>query len=66
LRLAVILCRRRGDDVLPRYQVSACNNSIELSLPKTWLEQHPLICDELKQEQHYLQVINLSLQVNAI
>jgi len=66
LRLAVILCRRRGDDILPSYQVSSNNKVIQLSLPKTWLQQHPLICDELKQEQHYLQAIGLSLEIKKL
>jgi exopolyphosphatase/guanosine-5'-triphosphate,3'-diphosphate pyrophosphatase len=66
LRLAVILCRRRGDDILPNYQVSSNNNIIELSLPTKWLQQHPLICDELKQEQHYFKAIELSLEIKKL
>jgi exopolyphosphatase / guanosine-5'-triphosphate,3'-diphosphate pyrophosphatase len=68
LRLAVILCRRRCDDVLPSYQChisdQANKNEMLLSLPKDWLEQHPLIADELKHENQYLHVIGLSLQIN--
>jgi len=66
LRLAVILCRRRGDDVLPSYQVTSKNNTLYLTLPKPWLQQHPLIADELKQEQHYLQAIALTIEIIAI
>ncbi len=66
LRLAIILCRRRRDDVLPCYQCSIDkqdNRNILLSLPQSWLVEHPLIADELKQESHYLQQLNLSLTI---
>ena len=66
LRLAVILCRRRSDDVLPCYHISSKNNVLHLSLPKAWLQQHPLICDELKQEQQHLQIIALSLEITTV
>ncbi len=66
LRLAIILCHRRRDDVLPFYQTSVDNQSktkdkIHLSLPPQWLATHPLIADELQQENRYLQTIGLTL-----
>ena len=61
LRLAVILCHRRQDDVLPCYQTKLTHQTIELSLPKSWLAAHPLIVDELKQENQQLQAIGFSL-----
>ena len=63
LRLAVILCHRRQNEVLPNYQAKLVSNKIYLSLPESWLSTHPLIFDELKQEQQHLQAINLSLSV---
>ena len=65
LRLAVILCKRRRDDVLPAYSAKIVNNTIHLCIPKTWLDQHPLIEDELKQEHGFLQVMNLSLTIDC-
>jgi len=67
LRLAVILCRRRKDDALPDYQTTIVKNMgddvINLCLPKQWLAQHPLIADELLQENTELAQINLSLNI---
>ncbi|OKY27018.1 hypothetical protein [Thalassotalea sp. PP2-459] len=65
IRIAVILCRRRKDDVLPVYQSSATNNEITLCLPKAWLTLHPLIADELIQENDHLKAIGLSLKVHS-
>jgi exopolyphosphatase/guanosine-5'-triphosphate,3'-diphosphate pyrophosphatase len=67
LRLAVMLCRRRKDDTLPEYQTKIIktkhDETINLCLPATWLAQHPLIADELLQENTHLAQINLSLNI---
>ena len=65
LRLAVILCHRRKDDVLPCYQIELVKNQLNLTLPKAWLTTHPLIVDELKQENLYFKNLNFSLSVNT-
>jgi len=63
LRLAVVLCRRRKDEALPYYKTAIDGKLINLCLPKEWLEQHPLIKDELQQENEYLMAIDLSLNI---
>jgi exopolyphosphatase/guanosine-5'-triphosphate,3'-diphosphate pyrophosphatase len=68
LRLAVILCRRRKDDALPDYKTAIIKNNddddiINLCLPTAWLSQHPLIADELMQENVHLAPMNLSLNI---
>jgi len=65
LRLAVILCRRRKDEALPNYKTDVESNVINLCLPTEWLEQHPLIKDELQQENEHLAAINLSLNISC-
>ncbi|WP_206486032.1 exopolyphosphatase [Thalassotalea sp. G2M2-11] len=65
LRLAIILCRRRKDDVLPQYQAKVNGNTIHLCLPTAWLTQHPLIADELHQENQHLKVFNLALDIQC-
>ena len=65
LRLAIILCRRRKDDVLPQYQTQVSKNEIKLCLPSHWLEQHPLISDELLQESEHLNQLGLSLIISC-
>jgi exopolyphosphatase/guanosine-5'-triphosphate,3'-diphosphate pyrophosphatase len=66
LRLAVILCHRRKDDVLPCYQTKLTDQTIELSLPKSWLTAHPLIVDELRQENQHLRIIGFSLIIHTL
>ena len=66
LRLAVILCHRRKDDVLPSYQTKLTCRTIELSLPKSWLTAHPLIVDELRQENQHLDIIGFSLIIQSL
>ncbi|MGB1262330.1 MAG: guanosine-5'-triphosphate,3'-diphosphate pyrophosphatase [Cognaticolwellia sp.] len=63
LRLAVILCGRRNDDNLPAYQISVADNALSLSLPTAWLNQHALICDELKQENAHLTRLGYRLNI---
>ena len=65
LRLAVILCRRRNDDVLPHHNCVINGQTIELQLPQPWLNAHPLICDELKQESQHLKNIGFTILVKA-
>jgi len=64
IRLAVILCRRRKDDVLPHYQSNIENDVIHIHLPADWLSKHPLIADELQQENNHLKLLGLQLQVH--
>lgn len=64
IRLAVILCRRRRDDVLPSIKATMINNKVQLQLPKKWLTSHPLIADELSQEQAYIKSLALNLELS--
>ena len=50
LRLAVILSMRRADEALPEVAVSACGETLNLTLPEGWTEANPLTQAELKQE----------------
>jgi len=63
LRLAVILCQRRKDDVLPQYQAHI-DKLIHLNISTEWLNCHPLIHDELMQENQYLASIGLQIKIN--
>jgi exopolyphosphatase/guanosine-5'-triphosphate,3'-diphosphate pyrophosphatase len=65
-RLALIMCQRRTDDVLPEFTSDISDGNITLSLPSIWLKTHPLIIDELRHENIYLKALNLTLSFNAI
>lgn len=66
LRLAVLLCRRRQDDLLLNYQFKVTQQQIQLSLPSEWLDTHPLIADELKQENQQLYALGYQLLINTL
>lgn len=63
LRLAIILCQRRADEVLPAYTVQVSKMTISLRFPQQWLKNHLLICDELAQENQHLLLLGLSLNI---
>lgn len=65
LRLAVILCHRRKTDALPAYQAFIKDKQINLCLPSSWLDKHPLIADELLQENENLAVLDFTLNIQC-
>ncbi len=65
MRLSVILCRRRRDDVLPDYHTIVSNSSIKLCLPDNWLASHPLLADELLQENSQLAKLCYQLAIQC-
>ncbi len=65
-RLALIMCQRRTDDVLPEFISEISGKNITIFLPESWLKTHPLIIDELTQENEYLAVIDLTLSLKTI
>ena len=64
LRLAVILHRSRVPTSLPNIGLQAQEQSLTLTIPPEWLEQHPLTLNDLEQEADYLQGINFELVIN--
>lgn len=66
MRLAVILCRRRQDDVLPDYQLTTEQHLLTLALPADWLNRHPLIYDELITENQFIDSLGYQLTVIAV
>lgn len=64
-RLAIILCRDRTEAELPSYALAIKEQDIQLNLPKSWLEQHPLIADELQQETQHFTQIKLLLSIHT-
>lgn len=63
LRLSVLLCRRRHDDVLPPFNVKVEERVLLLNISFAWLDNHPLIKDELLQENVFLKPLNFQLQI---
>ncbi|KFK93675.1 MULTISPECIES: guanosine-5'-triphosphate,3'-diphosphate diphosphatase [unclassified Serratia (in: enterobacteria)] len=53
LRLAIIFASRRRDDTLPAVRLRANDEELHITLPRGWLEQHPLRAETLEQESHW-------------
>lgn len=63
LRIAVLLCRRRSREPLPRIAATADDGRLELAFPPGWLDHHPLTRAGIAQEAEELAAIGIDLQV---
>ena len=63
LRIATVLHRNRSHEPLPHIQAKVTDESLTLSLPKAWLQEHPLTVEDLNLEGEYLGAVNLNLAV---
>ncbi len=63
LRLSVIFHRSRVESSLPAIGVEINGDSISLSIPDQWLNEHPLTINDLEQEAGYLLNIGMHLAV---
>ena len=64
LRLAILLCQQRQLSLPPRYRLSAKDNSLEVTFPKQWLLDRPLVDIDLFYEQETLKTIDIQLLVS--
>ncbi|MBI3188920.1 MAG: Ppx/GppA family phosphatase [Gammaproteobacteria bacterium] len=65
LRLAVIFHRSRSDIKLPFISIEAKQEKIILSIPASWIEQHPLTLNDLEQEADHIQSLGIKLKVKT-
>ena len=63
LRLAVLLQRSRAADKMPTIQLAAEDRTLQIGLPRSWLDSHPLTRADLEQEREYLRHYDIKLQV---
>jgi exopolyphosphatase/guanosine-5'-triphosphate,3'-diphosphate pyrophosphatase len=63
LRLAVLFRRGRRAESLPPLKLTATSRRLRLSLPRSWLEQHPLTEADLEQEHAPMAELGLTLDV---
>jgi len=64
LRLAILFSTRRRDDTLPAVQLEAEEDTLHLTLPAGWLEEHPLRAELLEQESHYQSYVHWQLAIS--
>lgn len=65
LRIAVIFHRGRMKDDLLKIKITAKDNNIRLTLPKSWLEKHPLTHADLETEARHLIEIQNQLEIHS-
>ena len=63
LRLAVALHRNRNSAPLPRLELKAKEESLQLKFPDEWLNQHPLTRADLEQEAEFLKAAAIKLDI---
>jgi len=61
MRLSWIFCRTREDDAIPRIGITLTNGNINLVLPESWMNNHPLTIADLEYEKQALQMLGLQL-----
>lgn len=61
LRLAVLMHRGRGDNLVPEIKLTVNDAALHLDFPPGWLEQNPLTLIDMEQETQYLQAASVTL-----
>lgn len=64
LRLAILFASPRRDDLLPMITLAAKDESLTLTLPQGWLENHPLGREMVEQECQWQSYVHWPLQLN--
>ena len=65
LRLAVLFRRARRAESLPPMRLAASSQKLRVTLPLSWLEQHPLSESDLRQEQSPMTELGLKLDLSS-
>ncbi|MDX1497995.1 MAG: exopolyphosphatase, partial [Salinisphaeraceae bacterium] len=65
LRLAVLLNRSRVENDLPETRLKARRNRLRLDISRDWLDDHPLVDADLKQEKSYLSSVGIKFSFGA-
>lgn len=64
LRIAVLLHRSHDAEAIPRLDASVAGNTFSLALDKRWLEQRPLLRQDLAAEPDYIVGLGVDLRVD--
>ena len=66
LRLAVLLRRNRTNEALPQLAINRSDSRVTLSVPETWLSQHPLTQLDIEEELRLIETLPLSVKVKVV
>jgi exopolyphosphatase/guanosine-5'-triphosphate,3'-diphosphate pyrophosphatase len=65
LRLSALLHRGRSEEPLPPLALKASEKVLRLTLPRQWLDMHPLTHADFETERRHLGALDLKLQIAA-
>ncbi|MCK0154074.1 exopolyphosphatase [Alcanivorax sp. S6407] len=64
LRIAARLHHARCDELIPAMKLKVKGNTLTLTFPSGWLDEHPLTLADLEQEQEYFQAAGCELTLS--
>ncbi len=65
LRISALLHRNRSRESLPHVNATASGETLTLSLPTSWRDDHPLTAVDLENEREYLEPIGIDLVITS-
>ncbi|MCB2199713.1 Ppx/GppA family phosphatase [bacterium] len=65
-RLAHLFNRHRNDSATPIETMSWDNKSFTITMPKAWLDEHPLFAKDLNREKRYFKDVGVEVLVNGV
>jgi exopolyphosphatase/guanosine-5'-triphosphate,3'-diphosphate pyrophosphatase len=63
LRLSVLLHRSRSSQALPEFRLCIKQHTLEFTVPAQWLQQRPLIAQDLHDEQAAVRPLGIELKI---
>jgi exopolyphosphatase/guanosine-5'-triphosphate,3'-diphosphate pyrophosphatase len=63
LRIAILINRDRIPKELPDIKTQGDDGALKIQFDEKWLEEHPLTGAELEQEQSYLKVLKIKVNI---
>ncbi|MFC1776047.1 exopolyphosphatase, partial [Pseudomonadota bacterium] len=64
MRMAWIFCRTRDDEAIPETRIRLNKTRVDLCLPASWKENHPLTIADLEFEEEALKTIGMHLDID--
>ena len=64
MRMAWIFCRTRDDEAIPETRIRLNKTRVDLCLPASWKENHPLTIADLEFEEQALKTIGMHLDID--
>ena len=63
MRLSVLLHRSRSSQAMPAFRLCIKQHTLEFTVPAQWLQQRPLIAQDLHDEQAAVRPLGIELKI---